>query len=101
MVSWQTMKKVREEYKEYLISLHPEWSTNTVSTHLSDAFYLQNNDCVKSFWQYLVSDESMQEAKEAILDYLLTEAMSDKAEDRAKAYYADLCMLQTPLRYVP
>lgn len=94
MVSWQTMKKVREEYKEYLISLHPEWSTNTVSTHLSDAFYLQNNDCVKSFWQYLVSDESMQEAKEAILDYLLTEAMSERAEDRAKAYYADLCMLK-------
>lgn len=94
MVSWQTMKKVREEYKEYLISLHPEWSTNTVSTHLSDAFYLQNNDCVKSFWQYLVSDESMQEAKEAILDYLLTESMSERAEERAKAYYADLCMLK-------
>lgn len=94
MVSWQTMKKVREEYKQYLISLHPEWSANTVSTHISDAFYLANNDCVKSFWQYLVSDESMLEAKAAILDYLLTEAMSERAEDRAKAYYADLCMLK-------
>ncbi len=94
MVAWQTLKKVREEYKEYLISLHPEWSVNTVNTHVSDAFYLANNDGAKSFWQYLVSDENMQEAQETILDYLVTEVMSDRAEERAKGYYADLCMLK-------
>ena len=94
MVSWQTMKKVREEYKEYLASLHPEWGANTISTHISDAFYLYNNDCIKPFWRYLVSEESMQEAKEAILDYLISEAMSERAEERTKAYFADLCMLK-------
>lgn len=94
MVSWQTSKKVREEYKAYLNELHPEWSNSTLNTHVSDAFYLANNDCVKSFWQYLVSDESMQEAKETILDYLLTEVMSENAEERTKGYYADLCMLK-------
>lgn len=94
MVTLKTIRKVREEYKNYLIEQHPEWSDNTVNTHLSDAFYLSNNDSTKSFWQHLVSEESMKEAYNIILDFLQTEIMSDRAEERAKSYYDDLCMLK-------
>ena len=35
-----TIGKVRKEYKEYLRENHPDWADTTVSTHVSDAFYL-------------------------------------------------------------
>ena len=38
-----TISKVRKEYKEYLRETHPDWADTTISTHVSDAFYLYQN----------------------------------------------------------
>lgn len=35
-----TISKVRKEYREYLRETHPDWADTTISTHVSDAFYL-------------------------------------------------------------
>lgn len=94
MVVSQTAQEIRSEYREYLNQEHPEWSENTVKTHVSDAFYIWNNTLVGSFWDCLVSDTAMQEAKKEIYDYLKNDVMSDKAEQRTEGYYADLCMLK-------
>ncbi|MBO5141234.1 MAG: AAA family ATPase, partial [Peptococcaceae bacterium] len=89
-----TISAVRREYKEYLHAQHPEWVENSVKTHVSDAFYLWNNTIVPSFWKSLYDDDSMEEAKNAIYDYLKNEVQSDNAEVRAKSYFKDLTMLK-------
>ena len=46
-----TISRARKEYKEYLHGKHPEWADSTLSTHVSDAFYLYQNTIVLSFWK--------------------------------------------------
>ena len=89
------IRKVREEYKAYLVSKHPEWSESTVSTHVSDAFYIWNNTVIPGFWKVFLNDESMHFAEESVRDYLMNEAHSNRYEERAKYYYDDLKMLKT------
>lgn len=88
------LKEIRAEYKQYLTEKHPEWSENTVSTHVSDACFIWNNTVIPGFWKVFVSDESMQKAKESIIDFLKNETKSDKYEERAKYYFKDLVMLK-------
>ena len=89
-----TVSEVRKEYKEYLREQHPEWAENTVKTHVSDAFYIWNNTLLPSFWKTLIDDESMEIGRQAIYNYLKNDLLSDTAEVRAKAYFADLSMLK-------
>ena len=94
MVSGQTLRRIRNEYKEYLAEKYANWSSNTINTHTSDAFYVWNNTVVESLWKCLESEQSMQETYNEILDYLKYEVMSDRAEERAKLYYTDLKRLK-------
>lgn len=94
MVSGQTLRRIRNEYKEYLSEKYANWSANTINTHTSDAFYVWNNTVVESLWKCLESERSMQETYNEILDYLKYEVMSDRAEERAKLYYTDLKRLK-------
>ena len=89
-----TVSKVRKEYKEYLRENHPDWAESTVSTRVSDAFYLYQNTIALSFWKCFENDESMAAARQDILDYLTHDVMSDRAEERAAAYFNDLKMLK-------
>ena len=89
-----TVSRVRKEYKEYLRENHPEWAESTLRTHVSDAFYLYQNTIALSFWKCFADDASMEAAKEDIRNYLVHEVMSDRAEERTKEYYRDLCMLK-------
>lgn len=89
-----TIREVRKEYKEYLKENHPEWAENTLKTHVSDAFYIWNNTLLPSFWKTLIDDDSMEIGRLAIYDFLKNDLLSDTAETRAKAYYADLVMLK-------
>ena len=70
MDTHEKLKEIRKEYKQYLIEKHPEWSDNTVSTHVSDACYIWNNTVIPGFWKVFVSDESMEVAKESIKEFL-------------------------------
>ncbi|MBR2896182.1 MAG: restriction endonuclease, partial [Oscillospiraceae bacterium] len=89
-----TVSEVRKEYKDYLREKHPEWAENTVKTHVSDAFYIWNNTLLPSFWKTLIDDDSMEIGRQAIYNYLKKDLLSDTAEVRAKAYFADLSMLK-------
>ena len=89
-----TVTRVKGEYKNYLRQTHPDWADSTVSTHVSDAFYLYQNTIALSFWKCFADNDSMAAARQALLDYLKNEVMSDRAEERAKGYYKDLTMLK-------
>jgi len=89
-----TISKVRKEYKEYLRETHPDWADTTISTHVSDAFYLYQNTIALSFWKCFESDAAMERAKGEILDYLKQEVMSDRADERTAQYYRDLKRLK-------
>ena len=89
-----TVSRVRKEYKEYLRENHPDWAESTVSTRVSDAFYLYQKTIALSFWKCFKSEASMAAARKDILDYLVNDVMSDCAEDRTAAYYNDLKMLK-------
>ena len=77
MDTHEKLKEIRSEYKQYLTEKHPEWSENTISTHVSDACYIWNNTVIPGFWKVFVSDESMEAAKESIKDFLKNETKSD------------------------
>lgn len=89
-----TISKVRKEYREYLRETHPDWADPTISTHVSDAFYLYQNTIALSFWKCFESDASMEKAKGEIFDYLKQEVMSDRADERTAQYYRDLKRLK-------
>ena len=47
----ETISRARKEYKDYLRERHPDWAESTLSTHVSDAFYLYQNTIALSFWK--------------------------------------------------
>ena len=89
-----TVTRVKGEYKDYLRQTHPDWADSTVSTHVSDAFYLYQNTIALSFWKCFADAASMAAARQDLLEYLKNEVMSDRAEERAKGYDRDLAMLK-------
>ena len=90
----ETISRARRDYKDYLREKHPDWAESTLSTHVSDAFYLYQNTIALSFWKCFESDESMAAAKQDILDYLKNDVMSERSEERAAGYFNDLKMLK-------
>jgi len=82
-----TYNKVKNEYTEYLRELHPDWDESTLHTHISDAFFAYRNTIVLSFWKCFADDTSMLQAQKDIMDYLVNEALSDKAKERTTNYY--------------
>ena len=49
----ETISRARKEYKDYLREKHPDWAESSLSTHVSDAFYLYQNTIALSFWKCL------------------------------------------------
>ena len=90
----ETISRARKEYKDYLRVKHPDWAESTLSTHVSDAFYLYQNTIALSFWKCFESEESMAEAKQELLEYLTHDVMSERAEERTAGYFNDLKMLK-------
>lgn len=88
------IREVKRLFKEYLTEQYPTWSESSVNTHVSDAFYIWNNTIISGFWKVFVSDESMENAKESIADYLKNEKKSGTYEVRTKGYFNDLQRLK-------
>ena len=89
------IKEIKGEYKAYLSNLHPEWSLNTIATHVSDAFYIWNNTILPGFWKVFLSEDSLLNARDAIRDYLQNDVRAVNYNERTAAYFRDLQMLKT------
>ena len=94
MDTGNTIQKVRKEYREYLSAAHPEWAKSTISTYVSDAFYLYQNSVVPSLWNCLENEETMACAREEIFNYMKYEAIAEHADERAEGYYKNLVRLK-------
>ncbi len=88
------LKEIREEFREYLTKKHPEWTENTVNTHVSDAYYIWNNTVIPGFWKVFISDESMNAARESIRDFLKNDIKSNRYAGRTSAYFMALKMMK-------
>lgn len=51
MDSFEKIKELKNRYKSYLSEKYPEWAESSVSTHVSDAFYIWNNTVLPGFWK--------------------------------------------------
>ena len=88
------IREIRAEYKDYLLKMHPDWSESTLNTHLSDAYFIWNNTVIPGFWKIFESDESMEYARESILDFLKNDTKSERYEERTAAYFKELVMMK-------
>jgi len=95
MVIKETLKEVRNEYKEFVRSHYPSVAENTVDTYVSDSFYLYNNDIEPSFWRCFENEESMNHAEMELISYYDKNIWGDKGNKLAKYYYGKLDLLKS------
>ena len=69
MVIKETLKEVRNEYKDFVRSHYPSVAEKTVDTYVSDSFYLYNNDIEPSFWRCFENEESMAFVQSILIIY--------------------------------
>lgn len=89
-----TVKEIQMEFKEYLAMINSSWASSTVDTICSDAFYAYNNNIVIPFWNCLMDDNSMQQAKIEIENFLINVVKSNNAKQRASEYFSKLNYLK-------
>lgn len=94
MDTFERVKALKSKYKNYLAEQHPDWAESSVSTHVSDAFYIWNNSVLPGFWKVFVSDEAMKNARNALLQHFRDDMKSPNFEERTKGYFKDLQMLK-------
>ena len=94
MDSFETIKAIKNEFKEYLAKKHPDWAESTVSTHVSDAFYIWNNTVLPGFWKIFLSDDSLMETREVLSDHFQYEVKVDNYKARTNGYFKDLQLLK-------
>ena len=73
---------------------HPDWAESTVSTHVSDAFYIWNNTVLPGFWKVFLSDDSLMETREVLSDHFQYEVKVDNYKARTNGYFKDLQLLK-------
>lgn len=94
MDTFDKIKEVREEFKSYLTEKYPELSERTIRTRVSDAFFIWNNTVMPGFWKIFVSDESMNEAKENISEFLKSDTKAPNYAERTNGYFRDIKRLK-------
>ena len=100
MDTGDNIREIRTEFKEYLANKHPEWTEVTVSTRVSDAFYIWNNTVMPGFWKVFVSDESMAVAKENILHTVEISQNGDRMGENQIAIYRAVGSLQPAAKFL-
>lgn len=94
MDTFEKIKEIKTEYRNYLARKHPEWAESTVGTHVSDAFYIWNNTVLPGFWKVFLSDESLIATRDALSDHFQNEVKVENYKARTNGYFKDLQMLK-------
>lgn len=84
----------RKAYAEYLAKENPTWSQSSVSTHVSDSFYIYNNNLVDDFWSCIENEKTMKDAYNVIFNFIKNKPNLDKEVQRTEWYYKELCRLK-------
>jgi flagellar biosynthesis GTPase FlhF len=94
-ITSQKVEELRKEFRSYLTETHPDWSDKTVATNYSDAFFAYNNNVGIDFWSSFVSDETLNNARNQIREFLLSEKQSARADERADNYLISMKYLKS------
>ena len=94
MDTFEKIKELKNGYRKYLSEQHPEWAESSVSTHVSDAFYIWNNSVLPGFWKVFISDETMENTRISLLQHFCDDVKSPNYEERTRGYFKDLQMLK-------
>ena len=94
MDTFEKIKALKTEYKNHLAKQHPDWAESSVNTHVSDAFYIWNNSVLPGFWKVFISEETMKNAADSLLQHFRDDVKSPNYEQRSKGYFKDLQMLK-------
>lgn len=92
-ISLQELNALRNEFREYLRTLHPEWADNTVSMWYSDAFFGLNNNIGVDFWSSLISEGALLVARDKIKDHFESKGY-DGPDGRADGYLKAMKLLK-------
>jgi hypothetical protein len=86
---------VRDEFRAWLISHNPEWSSGTVTMHYSDAYYLYNNRRGITLEEALIAENGLQRAYDAIERfYTDNPTQTNNPSSSARSYLRSLRMLK-------
>lgn len=68
----------RKSFQYYLTKIHPDWNEKSISTRVSDAFFLFRCYSQEEAWKVTITNESIAGLKEEIEDLLIARKSSKK-----------------------
>jgi hypothetical protein len=90
-----TQQTIRDAFRAWLTQHNPEWSSETVTMHYSDAYYLYNNAHVISLEDALTADDGLQRAYDAIEQYFTANpTQTNNPPGSARGYMRSLRLLK-------
>jgi hypothetical protein len=90
-----TEQTIRAGFRAWIVKQHPDWSYNTVTMHISDAYYLYNNDRGITLAEALNADDGEQRAFAAIERYFTDNpTQTNRSSVSADGYLRSLQMLK-------
>lgn len=84
-----TENELRDAYKNDLQKKHPDWARQTLATHMSDSFFIRNNNLVPNFWELFESDSNLTTA-ESILKKYFESINSPRVDERTAGYFNEI-----------
>ena len=89
-----TENEIREAYKNDLQKKNPAWARQTLATHMSDSFFIKNNNLVTDFWELFESDNNLEKAESILKDYFES-IKSPRVQERTTGYYNEIKNLKS------
>lgn len=95
VISAELSQNIRAEFRAWLTEQHPDWSSNTVTMHYSDAYYLYNNERGVTLEEALTAEDGLQRAYDVIERfYTDNPTQTNNPSGSARGYLRSLRMLR-------
>lgn len=90
----EELKILRREFSQYLFKKHEQWKASTVSTVVSDSFFVVNNEVGIQLWDCFQDETALEKAQKRIKFFLQQGTKPATALDRANGYFKAMQHLQ-------
>ena len=89
---------LRSDFSRYLVKANKKWKDSTVSTVVSDSFFVANNDVGIQFWECFKDEGTLEKAGTFIEHFLQAGEKPLTGAERAKGYFKAMKHLHTFLQ---
>jgi len=87
-------QEIREAFREWLSEQHPDWSSKTLTSKCSDAYYIYNNDFGVSLDEALTTENGFFDAHSAMERYFTENIQVSNPVTKALYYMRSLTVLK-------